>query len=268
MKIKVAGKEIEIDDAVLAKAIEDKTGLVSIESDLIIRSNEENETFITNLKSEQIKVGKEIGIKEFKKYVGLEVEGKDYGKVADAFKQKVMDESNISIDEKEKKWKTDNETLSNSNRDLLAQVETEKGRATGIEKRYKISNHVSKLIPDNISIPRDDMAMILSSKYDFDISEDGQFLAKDKITGAILQDKNTLSPTPFKEVIGGFFENNQAYLKGVAGGAGGDDSSGTGKTSIDDYTKILNDAGHATNSESFNQEMQKAIESKSVSLED
>ncbi len=267
MKIKVAGKEIEIDDTVLSKAIEDKKTEISIDSEFVIRSKEENETFITNLKNEQIKVGKEIGIKEFKKHVGLEVEGKEYGKVADAFKKKIIDESKISIDEKEKKYLSDIDTLKKSNGELLASVETEKNRALGIEKSYKIDRHVERLMPENIAIPREDMAMILSSKFDFDIS-DGKFIAKNKMTGEILQDKNTLSPTPFKEVIAGFFENNQAYLKGIDGGNGGGDSGGSGKTSIEDYTKTLNDAGHATNSESFNTEMKKAIGNKTVSIED
>jgi len=269
MKIKVAGKEIEIDDATLAKAIEDKATEISVDSPFIIRTKDENDTFITNLKDEQIKVGKEIGIKDFKKLVGLDnVEGKDYQVIADAFKQKVIDESGISIDDKEKRWKADLETLKSSNIDLLASIDSEKTKSSNIQKQYRVDRYIDTLIPTSLTIPREDMALILSSKYDFGISDDNQFVAKDKITGSVLQDAATLSPTPFKDVIGGFFETNKMYLPPVDGGAGGDDSGGSGKTSVDAYAKTLNDAGHATNSESFNAEMQQAITAGTVSLED
>jgi len=268
MKITIAGKVFEVDNEELSKALEDKKESISIESDHIIRTKDENDTFITNLKDAQIKVGKEIGIKEFKKHVGLEVEGKDYGKVAEAFKEKVITESNISIDEKEKKWKTDLQTLKDANTRITGELETEKNSRLGIEKKFKVERHIDKLMPDTLRIPKDDMTLILSNKYDFDISEDGQFVAKDKMTGKVLQNDATLSPTPFKEVINGFFEKNPDYLTGVEGGNGGGDSGGSGKTTIESYTKTLVEAGHAPNSESFNAEMQKAIDAKTVSLED
>ena len=268
MKVVIAGKTFEVDDAQLAKAIEDKSDSISIESDVVIRTKDENETFIANLKDEQIKVGMEVGIKNFKKHVGLEVEGKDYDKVAEAFKEKIISESNISIDEKEKKWKADLETLKGSNTSLLSEIEKEKNARVGLEKNYKIKGHIDKLMPDTLAIPKDDMTLILSNKYDFDIAEDGNFVAKDKLTGKVLQDAATLSPTPFDKIINGFFESNPMYLKGATGGAGEGDSGGSGKISIETYTKTLNEAGHATNSETFNAEMQKAVSSGVVSLDD
>ena len=266
MKITIGGKVFEVDDATLTKALEDKTE-VSIESDVVMRTAEENETFVNNLKDQQIKIGKEIGIKEFKKHVGLEVEGKDYQKVADAFKDKIVSESNISIDEKEKKWKTDLETLKNANTDLLGQVESEKKGRLGLEKTYKVKNHIDKLMPDTLTIPKEDMTLILSSKYDFDI-EDGQFVAKDKMTGNVLQDSATLSPTPFDKIINGFFEKHPSYLKAAEGGNGGVDSGGAGKITVESYTKTLNEAGHTTNSADFNAKMTEAIEAGTVSMDD
>lgn len=266
MKITIGGKVFEVDDATLTKALEDKTE-VSIESDMVIKTVEENETFVNNLKDQQIKIGKEIGIKEFKKHVGLEVEGKDYEKVSEAFKAKIISESNISIDEKEKKWKTDLQTLKDANSTLLGDVEKERSLRVGVEKRVKVERHLDKFMPETLTIPKDDMSLILANKFDFDI-EDGQFIAKDKMTGKVLQDANTLNPTPYDKVINGFFESHPSYLKPVEGGNGGEDSGGTGKTSVDAYTKTLNEAGHATNSESFNAEMTKAIEAGTVSMDD
>lgn len=260
MKITMAGRVFEVDDATITKAIEDKTD-VSIDTDVIIRTPEENEAYTTNLKNESIKIGKEIGIKDFKKHVGIEIEGKDFDKVAEAFKEKVIAESNISIDEKEKKWKTDLETLKTANTTLLSEKSQLEQQKIGIEKRFKVEKQLDSILPKTLSIPKNGMMTILSTEFDFDISEDGQFIAKDKLTGKLLQDPNTLSPTPLDKVINGFFETNPGYLKDVEGGAGGGDSGGDGKMTIEAYTKQLNDAGHATNSESFNAEMMKAVTS-------
>ncbi len=267
MKIKIGKTVFEVDDATLTKALEDKTE-VSIESDVVIRTAEENETFVNNLKDQQIKVGKEIGIKEFKKHVGLEVEGKDYQKVADAFKDKIVSESNISIDEKENEWKTDLETLKTSNTELITKLEQAETKSQGIEKQYKVSRQLDKFMPETLTIPKDDMSLILSNKFEFDINENGQFVAKDKLTGNVLQDAATLSPTPLDKVLGGFFESNPAYLKATEGGAGGTDSGGSGKISLDAYTKTLNEAGHATNSPSFIAEVEKAVEAGTVTMDD
>ena len=268
MKITIAGKVFEVDNEELSRALEDKKESISIESDHVIRTKEEEDTFKENIKDEKIKIGEEIGVKRLKEALGVKVEGKNPEKIAEAFKEKVISESNISIDEKEKKWKTDLQTLKDANTRITGELEAEKNGRLGVEKKFKIERHIDKLMPDTLRIPKDDMTLILSNKYDFDISEDGQFVAKDKMTGKVLQNDATLSPTPFKEVINGFFEKNPDYLTGVEGGAAGGDSGGSGKTTIEAYTKTLNEAGHDTNSESFNAEMQKAIDAKTVSLED
>ena len=267
MKIKIAGKVFEIDNETLSKAIEDNTESVSIDSDYIIRTTEENDTFVNNIKDQQIKIGKEIGIKEFKKVAGIEIEGKDYTKVADAFRDRIISESNVSISDKEKKWKTDLETLKGSNSDLLQQVENEKNARVSMEKNYKISGMLRDNMPKNLAFPSQDMQLILSNRFEFDI-QDGSFVAKDKATGAVMQDNVTLNPTPIDKVLGGFFEQNQMYLKGVDGGTAGSDSNSTGKTNVEAYTKTLNEAGHATNSPQFNAEMQKAIDAGTVSIDD
>jgi hypothetical protein len=266
MKITIAGKVFEVDDATITKAIEDKTD-VSIDSDVIIRTPEENESYTTNLKNDSIKIGKEIGIKDFKKHVGIEIEGKDFDKVAEAFKEKIISESNISIDEKEKKWKADNDALKAANTTLVSEKTQLEQKNVSIENRFKIERQLDKLIPETIAIPKDGMTAVLATQFDFDISEDGQFIAKDKLTGKPLQDPNTLSPIPLERVINGFFETNPSYLKAAAGGAGGGDSGNSGKLTIEAYTKQLNEDGHETNSQSFNAEMMKAVGSGVVSVD-
>ncbi len=268
MKVVIAGKTIEIDDATLSKALEEKQDTISVDSDFVIRTPQENEDFVSNLKDQQIKIGKEIGIKDFKKHIGIEVEGKDYDKVAEAYKNKILSESNISLDDKEKQWKKDKQTLVSSNQDLASKLQQKEAELVSIDKRYKIAGMIRNNIPKNLAFPEDDMTLILTNRFDFDIQDDGKFVAKDKATGTILQDSATLNPTPIDKVLGGFFEQNQMYLKGVEGGAEGTDSNSSGKTSIETYTKTLNEAGHATNSETFNAEMKKAIDAGTVSIDD
>ena len=75
MKLNINGREIEVADEELSKAIEEKKESLEIKSDLSIRTAEEETTFVENLKTGSNTAAYEIGRKNVLKGLGIEVEG-------------------------------------------------------------------------------------------------------------------------------------------------------------------------------------------------
>ena len=75
MKLSINGTEIEVSDADLTAAIEKKEGVSITNDDLYVNTTEKNNTYIDNLKKEQITIGSDIGRKELFKSLDIDYDG-------------------------------------------------------------------------------------------------------------------------------------------------------------------------------------------------
>lgn len=257
MDIKIGEKVISIDDEQLKESLEKGTS-IEIESDLIIKTKEEQDIYIDNLKPKIINTAMEMKVKELRDAKGLELEAgkKSFDGLFEAYESKLKGdltrEPNEQLEAKEKDIQLLQTTISS--------LEQEKNSLNSQFSEFKntqlINSTLERHIPSNSLLDKDDMLMILKNKVNPTVDENGRVVFKKD--GEIMKDTTTLSPFGADKVLENFFSENKNYLKGVSGGAGGGDSTTKHKEkSIDafnesyktigdvgsmEYNKALNDA--------------------------
>lgn len=194
---------------------------------LIIRTVADDETLKTNLltqkKSEFQKAATEIQIKEMKKTLGLEFEGKKTDDFITHFKKQVLDEAKIEPDKKIGE-------LENSLSNLQGKFELKESELLDLanshkkaDAKIKLQSYVPKL-SDKIGLGKDDVISLFLRTHE--IAEDGSVI-KD---GKTLKD-NVENNLDAKTVISDFVKEKKWDVApsggggGAGGGGGGNNSS-------------------------------------------
>lgn len=261
MKIKIGNKVFEVSK----KDLESNPEEVTIEFDGILRTQEEESSFIENHKKDARKEGLQIAVKQYRDEYGFE--GRSIEKLIEAVKSKTLEEAKIEPTEKiAKMQKTLNEKEEALNNALLKVSKGEK-EFKSYKDQANIDKTISSFFPDNTILPKDDLKLIIKSKLNFTTDENGSINVLDA-SGNVMKDPTTANPLSAKAVIETFFKDNQNYLKGVEGGAGGADSGGAeGKTSLEDFMASQKEKGNEPNSEAFTKELEKQVEAGTVVLD-
>lgn len=278
MKININGVMVEVDAEALKTAIDEQKESFDVTNDaLIVRDKADYETFVNNLKAEEKRKGEEIGRKELFQKLDLDIEGTGAHKSVDKsiefingwtdkLKTEAVNEAKVEPDKKVQQLQSDLETAKGTIQSLTGEKTDLQSKFDNYKKDVTVKTTLSSHIPDNISIPKDDMLMILGSRVKTGFDDNGNLVALDA-QGNIKKDPTTLNPVSLKDEIKGFFDNNPNYLKAAQGGSGGGDSGGgSGKQTLDDFTKEMSDAGHAPNSESFNEIMNERIKNGTLEI--
>ena len=270
MKIVINGKTVDIADADLQKAIEEKKESIEVKSDdFVLRTKEEDSTYSENLRKEGITVGAEIGRKEVVKGLGIEAEGvhKSDKSTIDAINgiinSKVttsLEEAKIEPNKKVETLTKDIELLRGNIDSLTREKEEVSNTFNSYKKNQKITEGLLKLIPDNTIIPKDEVLYLMKNRIKVDADENGNLIGLGA-DGQPLKDKTTLAPLNINKVVEGFFSENPHYLSGATGGAGGKDSkpSSTKKTWAQFETE-QKEKGHTLNSPEYLADMEKETE--------
>lgn len=247
MKIKIGNKVFEVSK----KELEGNPEEITLEFDGILRTKDEETTFVENHKKDARKEGIEIAVKKHREEFGFE--GRSLDKLIDAVKTKTLEEAKIEPTEQLKKVNQtlqEKEAALNNALNKVGQIETD---FNSYKNQTVLNRKLESFIPDNTILPKEDMKLILKTKLNFDIDENGNMIALDN-AGNVIKDKTTANPIEAKEVVSGFFKDNQNYLKAVTGGNGGSDSgNSSGKKSIDDFIEEQKEAGNSPNSPGFNE---------------
>ncbi|MFK7780666.1 MAG: hypothetical protein QM490_06120 [Candidatus Gracilibacteria bacterium] len=226
----------------------------------VIFNKEDYEARVSNIKKDEFVRGRDLLLREMKDGQGLEYDGrKDPENFIKYFKEKIEAESKIEPEERFSKLKTEFEKLQN-----ISQGFQEK--YTGLEEKIKkqsknreINNILLKSIPDNITIPKEDVLTILRAKNDFNISEDGFEIIEN---GVILRNETTRDPLKTDEYMKTFIK---PYLKEVEGGKGGGNEGGNLKAgSFEAFEKEMDKKG--ISGEQLSVEMQKRIHDGTLKL--
>jgi hypothetical protein len=220
-------------------------------SNLIIRTVADDETLKTNLitqkKSEYQKAASEIQIKEMKKTLGLEFEGKKPEDFMTNFKKQVLDEAKIEPDKKIGELETSLSNLQGKLTDKETELKDLVNSHKKADAKIKLQSYVPKL-SDKLGLGKDDVISLFLKTHE--IAEDGS-VTKD---GKTLKDgvENNLDA---KTVISDFVKEKKwdvAPSGGGGGAGGGGGGSSSLPTTTEEYETALKEKGFSIGSTEAN----------------
>ncbi len=269
MKLKVGNKVFDVADADLQKALEEKATEVVVTTDeVMVRTKEEDDTYVENHKKEARKEGEQIAVKAVRDEMGLTFTGKTVKNLVEAVVAKATSET---TDEKVKDLTTKLEEKNTALKTALTRAETAESTAKQTQTEYKIDKMLDTYLPKNTLLPGEDMKIILKSKFDFKENENGVMEAIDRVTGKVVKNNTTADAYEPKDVIENFFRDNTKYINPNDDGNGGGNSGGGagvgGKLTIEKFNEKMVAAGIAVNSEEYDTALDKEIAAKTIDLE-
>jgi len=266
MKLNINGVIVEVSDADLSKAIEEKKESFDVKSDdIVLRTKEAQESFEANIKSESQKVGEELGRKGVFKSLDIDIEGtgayKTDEKSAEALKtwsgNAVTEGVKAAGIDPDKKLEAANEDIAKLRENLATANNSINSWETKYNTHLKqsgIRKDILKSLPENLALPPEDVVdlILLRNKFDqddngntFQVGNDGNPM-KDA-------DRNVL---PLSNSMTSFLDANPAYYKGADGGAGGGDSGGGDKKqTFAEFSTEMSDKNVPLNGDTYRQEM-------------
>jgi hypothetical protein len=202
----------------LIEAQEEKE--VSVPETTKILSGTEYTQVVENLKTENIKVGKELAIKDLKEKAGVEFDGKNPDKFIEAFKTKIEKDSGTSVDEKVKQRDKTIAEMKTALEKVTGERDSANQRITSIQKDSELMKHFPKNRDDRFS---DNMYLsVLKSEYEF-AEEDGKPVVKKN--GEVLKD-DKFNLLTAESVINSHFTSSKWIKEEAEGGDGGDGGVG------------------------------------------
>jgi hypothetical protein len=275
MKLNINGNEVEIADADLTAAIEANKESIEVKSELIIKTVEQNKLFNDNLKSDNIKIGAEIGRKEVLKGFGIEGDGHhktDATSIAAltehsaSLVSKALEDAKIEPNKQVETLTSDIETLRGTIKTLEKDKENQTFEFNAFKNTQLISNALSNEVPDNTLLDKASTLTLMNSEIKLDVNENGVVFGVGA-DGQPMKDPTTAELLPVKTIAANWFNNRNDLLKPSSGGAGGGDSGGgDGKQSMDDFIKEQADAGIQANSPDFNRVMQERMKAGTLEV--
>lgn len=208
-------------------------------SSKVIYDKNDFDKFIDNVKKDEFTRGRDLLLKDLKDKEGLEYEGrKDPNNFIKYFREKVEAESKIEPEKKYSNLKSDFEKVQSNLEEWQNKYLNLETTYKQKENQNKIDNALLKSIPDNVSIPKNDILAIMKSRNDFKIGDDGFEVIKD---GNVLKNETTRSPLTPDEFTASFIK---PYLKQVEGGNGDKGGKGNPKEgTFESFDKEMENKG-------------------------
>lgn len=265
MKIKIGNKTFEVSK----EELEGNPEEITLEFDGTLRTQEEESTFVENQKKAARTEGAEKALRTKADELGLEIDGskRNIDDVFKAYQKKILADAKIEPAEQLKKIKATLEEKEIALTNALSKVTEKEKEFKQFQNKTTLNNYLDGVIPPNTILPKEDIKLILQNKMRFDIDETGNVVALD-IQGNVIKDPTTANPKEAKEVVEGFFKDNQSYLKPIEGGSGQGDSGSTGKKkSIDKFIEEQRAKNIEVNSPEFNEALSKSVEAGLVEMD-
>jgi len=255
-------KSLKLDEGTLSKALQSETPVKIELPQLVVRTKEEEDTFIENLKTNHFTAAQEILIKNTKRDLGLDFEGKNINKLIEVVKAKALEEAKIEPDKKVQELAADKAKLQSNLQDLERKLVAKEQEYKVKEIERTVNDTLLNSINFETSIPKNDVLTLFKSNYQTDM-EDGKVLIKKN--GEVLKNPTTLSPLTPGEVLAEF---SKPYLKNLTpgGGAGKKDEPGGKPNSYEAFEKSMTDQGIKPGSQEFGLKMQEALKSGTLKM--
>lgn len=256
---------LKLEAGTLSNALSSEEEVTIELPELIIRTKDENETFVNNLKNEAKAAGVEMAVKEARNNLGLEFEGKTIENLLDAHGKKVVADKKAELGEPNKRIEeltADVSKLQNVVKEKDTAYETLQNQIKQTENARKLDTKLMGLIPDNITLKKEQVLTLFKSEYDTSLAEDGENIVIKK-DGVQLKN-DLLEPIQPKDLLTTF---TNPFIKQASGGGGGDDEGASGAPgSYESFAKEMEDQGHKPGSDYFNREMQKRIANNTLKM--
>lgn len=251
--IKDLAKLAKVSDVeAFAKALQSETDTdyqLDIDS-LIVRTKEEDEDFKTNIstdvKNKAFSDAFEIQIKNMKKDLGLEFEGKKQDDFISAFKSKVLNEANV---EPNKRISELEKTLNELNTDLSEKVsEITNLKSTYQKDKVKLEAQTYLNVPENLGISKEEATDLFLRNYD--VKDDGIYKGEER-----LLDAKTAKPLELKDVVSSFV-TERGWNKQLVTGRGGQGVNSQGSvgvpTNLSEFDSLAKEKGFNVGSKDYN----------------
>lgn len=232
-------------------------------STLLIEPKAIYEERIANLKANSATMAKEVAIKEIKKALGLEFEGKNETVLIDALKSKFETIKSEVVKDPEQRFTTLKTDFEKLQQNLLAketEFENFKTNITNQQELNEIKNDFTKHIPENVLVSKSTIFTEAKEKgFSFE-REDGKTVIKQN--GEVLKDEKTLSPIALESWVKTFVS---PYLKGLEGGSGRKDDVPPAKAgSFEAFQKEAEK--NSWDATKFNQEMARRVKDGTLTV--
>lgn len=184
---------------------------------------------ITNEKNTSYNEGKTAGVemlvKEKKKELGYDFEGKDFNSLLTYHENKVK-EAFEKPDKKVIELTNDLEKMKKAHQIELENINNEKNGLLSKVNALHTKNSLMNIIPQNTTLAKDDLITLFNANYQVE-QEDGKTVVK--LNGETLKDATTASPLALKDVFINW-ATEKKYISGTPGRGGGNEG-GTGSHS-------------------------------------
>lgn len=233
-------------------------------SELLIEPKSIYEERIKNIKDSSSIMAKEVAVKEIKKSLGLEFEGKNETVLIDALKSKFETIKSEVIKDPEQRYtslKTDFEKLQSNLQEEIQKRTTLESEYTTREKKSKIENSIFKHIPSDTIVSKSTI-LIEANQKGFTFDEVNGVTVVIGNDGEVIKDDRTLSPISVEAWAKSFVT---PYLKDVTGGSGKKDETPPSKAgSFEAFEKEAEKQGWT--SAQMNLEMSKRIKDGTLKM--
>jgi hypothetical protein len=269
MKLTINGTSFDVNIEDVKKAMESENPSFTItDENFVVRSKEDETTFIENHKKDARKEGVEIAVKNARNELNLDFQGKTVENLIKAVQGKAISEAKVEPNERIESLTKDVEMLQSKLSESNQTLEEQKNRYTELQNGYKIDSTLKGLIEkragENLALPLNQVMTIFKTTNETKLGESGN--VEFYQNGQLMKD-DVLNPLGGDSVINKFFDENPHFLKTPSGGSGGNDSSGmNGKMSIDQFNKKMTDLGHTINSQEYVNQMTAEIEAGNLDL--
>ena len=225
----------------------------------VIRTKEDQDTFLKNTREEAKKAGLEQAIKEMRNELGYSFEGKTLENLLKAHADKVQADAGAEPNAKIKELTTDLEKLRGINSEWETKYNTLVSESTAKDNQRRIDTNILNSIEGEFILPKAQLSTLFKAEYEV-VEEDGKQLIKKN--GETLKSEATRDPLTLTDIMPKFLE---AYVKQVSGGSGGGDSTGNPKAgTLEAFEKEMSEAGKSR--EEMNKEMQSRIKAGTLTI--
>lgn len=217
----------------LKAAIENKDEVdLAVDEKLTVLNDTELQTVKSNSYEEGKVAGVDISIKDIRKELNLDFQGKTIKGLVEAAQKKAVEEAKIPETEKVKELQTKVTTLQKTVEDQDAKI-LEKDKEVS---NVKLNSELFKNIPAGAALENDEVIELMKLKgYGFESKDGKVIVTKD---GQPLVDKVT-NPVPAKDVISGFLKEKKLIAdEGEGEGGGGPEGRGGGGKAPVKFTKL------------------------------
>lgn len=270
IKINFGGKIVEIEKEAVTSMVEE--GEIKVDTEgFVIKTTEEQTTYESNFGRTKYEEGKtagyEMDIKKGKEEFGLEFEGKNILNFGEALKTKVLADAKVEPNKRILELEGDLEKVRANYTTLETGFNTFKSETTEKETRSKKDTYLLGVIPDQgLKVSKNITLTALKAEGGVDITYTEEGKAAVTVFGEVQKNPTDLTPVDPKVFIG---EKIKALglvtEKGNGRGAGdedGDDKVG----GYDAFEKEMKAKGVDSGSMEFNEEMNKRIADKTLTI--